>query len=139
MGEMVVAAAALAVLVSMFVLARKASAATHRRARTVGLTIDRDGVRRRLADGREEGVEWMAVRSVEVVCTPVPTADGARAFVLLAESDERGCLVPLGVGHDTLLLAELARLDGFDLRRFTAARDRRAPARDVVWERLPAA
>src|SRR5690606_14308186 len=126
-------AVAVAVLVSMFVLARRASAVTHRRARTVSMAIDREGARRRLADGREEGVVWAAVRSVEVVCTPVPTADGARAFVLLGESDERGCLVPLGVGHDTLLLAELARLDGFDLRRFTAARDRRPPARAVVW------
>ena len=133
--EMLVAAGAVAVLVTMFTLAKRVSAHTHSRARTVEFATDREWVRRRLADGRTEEVRWEDVVSVEVVCTTVATADGARSFVLLAASEESGCLVPLGVGHDTALLADLARLPGFELRAFTEARQRRAPARTMVWTR----
>ncbi len=133
--EMLVAAGAVAVLITMFALAKRVSAHTHARARTVELVADGVSVRRQLADGRAEEVEWAHVASVEVVCTPVATADGARSFVLLAASEDAGCLVPLGVGYDTVLLAGLGRLPRFDLVAFTEARERRAPSRTMVWTR----
>ncbi len=73
------------------------------------------------------------LRSVEVVRTRVPTADGANAFVLLGESDECGCLVPLGVDLDHEALVALAALPGFDLERYSEAVGRRAPTRTIVW------
>ena len=132
---MLVAVAALAGLVTMFALAKRVSAHTHSRAKTVELAADGESVRRRLADGRTEEVRWEDVVSVEVVCTTVTTADGARTFVLVAASEDAGCLVPLGVGYDTVFLAGLARLPGFDLVAFTEARERRAPSRTTVWTR----
>lgn len=105
------------------------------RAATVELVIDADQVRRRLGDGREESARWSDVVSVEVVCTPVKTADGARAFVLIAEGPESGCLVPLGVGHDDALVQQLARLRGLRIEHFVAASDHKPPKRTMVWER----
>ncbi|HKY13904.1 MAG TPA: hypothetical protein VJM33_03195 [Microthrixaceae bacterium] len=104
-------------------------------ARTVGLTIDDVGVERTLADGRTERARWGAVVEVELVLTPVRTADGARAFVLLAEGDEVGCLVPLDVGWDRELLVELSRLPGFDLADFERRRTSTRTSRQVIWSR----
>ncbi len=129
----------LAAFVGLFAAGRRARAKAHAGSRTVELDLGGERAERTLADGRRESVAWCDLTWVEVVCTRVPTADGASAFVLLGANDEEGCLVPLGVGHDTVLLAQLARLEGFDLRRFTAARDQRPPARQVVWTREEAA
>lgn len=104
-------------------------------ARTTELVIDDQLVRRRLGDGREEFARWPLLRSVEVVCTPVRTADGAKVFVLLAEGPESGCLVPLGVGHDDDLVVQLARLPRFRLDRYSEAQEHRPPHRTTVWER----
>ena len=75
------------VLISGFFVAvavqRRRKAERRARATTVELVIDGDQVRRRLGDGREESARWAEVISVEVVCTPVRTADGATAFVLM--------------------------------------------------------
>jgi len=92
-------------LIAGGLMARRAELARRRSlARTIELVVDAEGVERHLADGRVECARWVELDSVEVVCTPVATADGAKAFLVLAESvvegDERGCLVPLGVGHE---------------------------------------
>jgi hypothetical protein len=104
-------------------------------ARTVELVVDRAGVRRRLADGRTESARWDHLVEVELVVTPVRTADGARAFAVLAESDEVGCLVPLEVGLDHGAMVELARLPGFDLRAFERRLASGRRGREVMWRR----
>lgn len=127
------------VLISGFFVAvavqRRRKAERRARATTVELVIDGDQVRRRLGDGREESARWAEVISVEVVCTPVRTADGATAFVLIAEGAESGCLVPLGVGHDDALVQQLSRLRGFRMEQFVAASEHKPPRRTMVWER----
>jgi hypothetical protein len=135
MPELVLSIVAVGVLVGIFALGRRARSRAHSGSRTTELRFDPDGVTRQMADGRSESVAWADVTWVEVVCTRVPTADGARAFALLGASEEEGCLVPIGVGHDTLLLQYLARLGSFDLRRYHSATDRQAPARTMVWSK----
>ena len=127
-------------LIAGGVMARRAELARRRAlACTVELIVDVEGVERHLADGRVERARWVELDSVEVVCTPVATADGAKAFLVLAESvadgDERGCLVPLGVGHEAGVLAALGSIPGFRIERFNEAVGLRPPRRTVIWER----
>lgn len=149
MLDLIVLAALIAVVIVLVKTARRRRDDRRSAATTVELVIDRDGVRRTLADGRVEAARWARLATVEVVCTPVRTADGATAFALLAEggADEGaddtptaddepvGCLVPLGVGHDGDLLVELSRLAGFRTERFVDATEHRPPRRTMVWER----
>jgi hypothetical protein len=127
----------LAIIGLMVVLAgsRRSPRLARPRARTVDLTIDADGVQRQLADGRTEAARWASLVEVELIRTPVTTADGANEFVVLTEDDEHGCLVPLGVGWDRPLLVELSRLPGFDVRTFDAEVVVRKRGRVVVWRR----
>lgn len=118
------------------VASRRRKAQRRARAATVELVVDRLHVRRRMADGREESAHWDEVVSVEVVCTPVRTVDGARAFALVATGTESGCLVPLGIGHDADLLEHMARLPRFRIEEFTTATEHRPPRRTMVWERV---
>jgi hypothetical protein len=135
MSDVAVLAVLIAIVVAAAMARRRKVAERTTRAATVELVVDDQLVRRRLGDGREEFARWSLVQSVEVVCTPVRTADGARAFALIAEGPESGCLVPLGVGHDEALLVELSRLPGFRLRDFGEAREHRPPHRTMVWTR----
>jgi hypothetical protein len=104
-------------------------------ARTVELVADHAGVRRRLADGRTESARWDHLVEVELVVTPVRTADGAHAFAVLAESDEVGCLVPLEVGLDREAMVEIARLPGFDVGAFERRLASGRRGREVMWRR----
>ena len=132
----VVLIAVLGAAIAVFVVAvRRAPSRRRPGARTVDLTIDSTGVGRTLADGRVEHARWAGVMEIELVLTPVRTADGASAFVLLAESDEVGCLVPLDVGWDRELLVELTRLPGFDLADFERRRAATRTSRQVIWTR----
>lgn len=144
MLDLIVLAVLIGIVVALAKGARRRRAGRRADAATVELVIDRDGVRRTLADGRVEGARWARVASVEVVCTPVRTADGATSFALVAEApssthdaagDPVGCLVPLGVGHDGELLEELSRLPRFRTERFVDATEHRPPRRTIVWER----
>jgi hypothetical protein len=101
------------------------------------LRIDPDVVTRTLADGRSERASWSALTEVELIRTPVKTADGATAFVVLSEDDDNGCLVPLGVGWDRELVARLAALPGFDVGRFDREVTTPKRGRSVVWRRPP--
>jgi len=121
------------VLVGYAVAARRVRQAKRSRARTAELVIDADGVSRTLADGRSESVRWIDVTEVEVVCTPVTTADGADAFVVLTGVAGTGCLVPLGVGWDDRLVVGLGRLERFDWRQWSEASGHSPPKRTVVW------
>lgn len=136
MGLLLVALVALVVIVGFAVSARRVRATKLSKAVTVSLVIDEHGVSRHLADGRSESAIWSSVTEVEVICTPVKTADGATAFVMITESETSGCLVPLGVGHDAHLLVGLGRLPLFSWSEWTAAQGHRPPHRSVVWRRL---
>lgn len=138
MEEYVVIAIGVGVFVTALASRRRGRAERNRRARTTALDVTGDGVQRTLGDGRVERASWTDLDSVEVVCTPVKTADGASAFLLLGESADSGCLVPLGVGLESRVLVELSKLPGFRLERLTAAQSTRAPHREMVWQRDPA-
>ena len=132
-------AALVAVLVSVVVVA----AATRRRQRglrnsaaaTTDLTVDHRSVTRTLGDGRVESARWSALESVELVRTPVKTADGASSFLILAETAQLGCLVPLGVGLEREVLERLATLRGFRVEKFNSALEKRPPHREFLWQR----
>lgn len=127
------------IAVGIFVVAQRAwrrrKLERVQRAQTVSLVMDGLEARRVLGDGRTESVRWAQATTVEVVCTPVKTADGASAFVLIAESETVGCLVPWGVGYDDTLILQLSELPGFRTERFVAAVEERPPSRNIVWTR----
>ena len=137
MPDLLVAAVAVGILLSLYRLSFRRTRARRGAAATTSVVIDAARVERHLADGRVEEARWAELSHVEVVCTPVRTADGAKVFVLLAEridpEDPRGCLVPLGVGYDEELVTGLARLPRFDLAAWGAAQDHRPPKRTIVW------
>ena len=133
MGQGILTIGLVIVLVGYAVAARRVRQTKRSRARTMELVIDAEGVRRTLADGRAESVRWIDVTEVEVVCTPVTTANGADAFVMLTGVAGSGCLVPLGVGSDDQLVVGLGRLEGFDWRRWSEASGHPPPKRTVVW------
>jgi hypothetical protein len=137
MGAAIVVGLAIIGLMVALSSRRRAPRLARPRARTVSLTIDREGVHRELADGRREGARWASLVEVELIRTPVTTADGANEFVVLSEDEEKGCLVPLGVGWDQPLLVELSRLPGFDVRTFDAEVVTSKRGRVVVWRRAP--
>jgi hypothetical protein len=135
MGAAIVVGLAIIGLMVVLASSRRAPRLARPRARTVELTIDGDGVRRQLADGRTEAARWESLVEVELIRTPVTTADGANEFVVLSEDEEHGCLVPLRVGWDEPLLVELSRLPGFDVRAFDAEVVTPKRGRVVVWRR----
>jgi hypothetical protein len=127
-------------LITLFALTKRGREHRHRGSATVACRISVAGVERELADGRREAIRFDDLVQIEVVCTPVPTADDARTFALLAAvlgEEPDGCLVPLGVGYDEHLLDRLVRLPGFDIRAWADALERRAPSRVVVWTAPP--
>jgi hypothetical protein len=109
----------------------------HRLARsaTVALHADGFGVRRELADGREEQVDWSEVQEVEVYRThsgPHATAGG---MMLLFGDDTRGCLVPLDRLDADGLIEGLTSLPGFKVQLLHEAVETPVPAQVVVWRR----
>lgn len=123
----------IAVIMAISRNARRVSAV---RSETVELRADELGVRRLLADGREESVDWFEVNEVEVVRAS-KGAHAAYGGVLVLGADEtRGCLVPLDRLDDTGIRDALGRLlPNFDKRRLEAAMQKRAPARTTCWTR----
>ncbi len=65
------------------------------RSETVELRVDAFGVRRVLADGREEGVDWSDVTEVEVLTAKSGPHKASGGVVIVAGDEESGCLVPL--------------------------------------------
>lgn len=135
MTDAVVLLIALALIVGGVIARRMELQRRRSAACTVAIDADTEGVVRRLVDGRVESARWAKLSSVEVVCTPIKTADGASSFMLLAEAEEVGCLVPLGVDLDGPTLTRLASLPGFRLETLHAAAQRKAPCRTVIWTR----
>jgi hypothetical protein len=105
------------------------------RSETVELKVDAFGVRRVLADGREEGVEWGDVTEIEVVRAKSGPHGASGGVVIVAGDELTGCLVPLDRLQDSGLAAMLHQLPGFDVARLTQAVVADPPARTSCWVR----
>jgi hypothetical protein len=105
------------------------------RSETVDLQVDAFGVRRVLADGREEGVDWSDVTEVEVLTAKSGPHKASGGVVIVAGDDESGCLVPLDRLEESGLAAMLQQLPGFDGRRLTEAVIADPPSRTSCWVR----
>jgi hypothetical protein len=105
------------------------------RAGAARVVVDVFGVRRELADGRVESVDWSDVQIVEVVRASMGPHQASGGVVLIGGTDEHGALVPLDKVSTTGLLARLDALPGFDRRVFDTAVTARAPSRTTVWTR----
>jgi hypothetical protein len=106
------------------------------RSETVELRADEFGVRRLLADGREEEVDWSEVNEVEVVRASRGAHAAYGGVLVLGGNDTRGCLVPLDRLDDTGIRDGLVRLlPGFDRRALEDAISRQPPARVTCWVR----
>lgn len=97
------------------------------------VTVDDEGVRRVLADGRTEAVRWDELASVELLTTDDgPLADDV--FWLLL-SDDGGCAVPGSSASSGDLLARLQCLPGFDNEAVIRAMGSTQQARFQLWHR----
>jgi hypothetical protein len=105
------------------------------RSATVVFRVDEFGVRRELADGREEGVDWNELTEVEVYRTETGPHGKAGGMVMLSGDATHGCLVPLDRLDTDGLLEGLTRLPGFDVRLFHEAIEALPPRQLVVWRR----
>jgi hypothetical protein len=102
---------------------------------TVDLSVDEFGVRRELADGRQEVVDWTELTEVEVLTARTGPHRAAGGVVILAGDDSRGCLVPIDRVHESGLVEGLQRLPGFDVRRFVEALTAKPPRRTSCWQK----
>jgi hypothetical protein len=109
------------------------------RSATVELRVDEFGVRRELADGRSEAVEWTDVVEVEVFgATRGPHAPSGGALVLYGS--EGGCVVPLDQVHPSGVADGLSRLPGFSVSHFVRAIEHveaRPHHLETVWSKGP--
>jgi hypothetical protein len=104
-------------------------------AATVGVTVDDDGVRRTLGDGRREEVRWDELVEVEVFTTAVGVHRDDGVVLVLAGDGDRGCLVPSRLAVEHGVIARLHGLPGFDGRRLVAAMEQPPPSRSTCWQR----
>lgn len=107
------------------------------RSATVELDVDEFGVRRELADGRREEIDWGEVTAVEVMVTRRGPHKASGGVVILWGDDTRGCLVPLDRAGESGLLEALPRLPGLDGQRLVEALAAEPEASTTVWERPP--
>ena len=106
------------------------------RSATVELRVDAFGVRRVLADGREEGVDWLDVTEIEVLTAKSgPHADSG-GVVIVAGDEDHGCLVPIDQIQTSGLAEALTHLPGFDSFRLMEAITAKPPSRVTCWERV---
>ena len=105
------------------------------RAATAELRVDEFGVRRVLADGREEGVDWVDVTEIEVLTSASGPHAASGGVVIVAGDAEQGCLVPIDRLQDSGLAEALTHLPGFDSRQLMDALLAKPPARTVCWQR----
>ena len=105
------------------------------RSATIELVADEFGIRRVLADGREEYLEWTELVEIEVYRTDSGPHAEAGGLVMLSGDETRGCLVPLDHIESSGLLEALRHLPGFNGMTFTEALIADAPSQLVVWRR----
>jgi hypothetical protein len=133
-GWLVVSLFAIPVIV--LASARNRSRRTALRVSTVELSLDEFGVRRQLADGRTEAVDWNEITEVAVLTARTGPYRESGGVVILAGDLERGCLVPIDQVADSSLLERLQQLPGFDVNRFAQALLEKPPRRTTCWERV---
>lgn len=105
------------------------------RSATVDLRVDEFGVRRELADGRTEEVDWGEVQEVSVLVADRGPHRRSGGVVVLYGDEARGCLVPLDRVGDSGLLEALARLPGFRTELFVEALGAKPVVQTTVWTR----
>ncbi len=106
----------------------------HSAAATVAVQVDSVGVRREMADGRTEAVDWHEVCEVEVYRTDTGPHGTAGGFLLLGKDAATGCLLP--IDHlDPAVVEALSMLPGFRLQALTEVLDSPPPRQAVVWRR----
>jgi hypothetical protein len=104
-------------------------------AATVDLQVDREGVRRTLADGRHEEVRWDELVEVEVLTTAIGVHKDDGVVFVMSGGGERGCLVPSRLAVEHGVVERLHALPGFDGRRLVAAMEESPPSRTTCWSR----
>jgi hypothetical protein len=102
---------------------------------TVLLEVDEFGVRRELADGRREEIDWGEVREVEVMRTKRGPHAESGGVVILWGDDTRGCLVPIDRSQESGLLEALPRLPGLSGLALAEALGAEPESQLVVWRR----
>lgn len=107
------------------------------RSATAELRVDGLGVRRELADGRSEAIDWDEITEVEVLTAKTGPYKDAGGVVILYGNETRGCLVPIDRVEPSGLLEHLQQLPGFDVARFADALQARPPTRTSCWAALP--
>ena len=105
------------------------------RAETAELRVDEFGVRRVLADGREEGVDWSEVTEVEVLTSNSGPHGAAGGVVIVSGDESHGCLVPIDRLQASGVAEALSRLPGFDSRQLMEALVAKPPTRTLCWRR----
>lgn len=103
------------------------------RSATVDLVVDEFGIRRSVANGREEEVDWTEVTEVEVYRTATGPHGKAGGLLMVSGDETRGVLVPLDQLSSAGLVEGLSRLPGFDVRLLTEAVEALPPCQLVVW------
>lgn len=105
------------------------SSTAHSRA----VSVDDTGVRRKLADGSEERVDWDDLAAVVVRVIPEGLSD-EDVFLMLAAADGTGTAVPSGDPAADALIERLQTLPGFDHETFVEAMTTDADQAYVVWK-----
>src|SRR5689334_8886061 len=106
------------------------------RAATVELRADELGIRRQLADGREEQVDWGEVNEVEIVRASKGPHAPYGGVLVLGDGEAKGCLVPLDQLETSGVRDALPRLlPGFERQKLDAALAKRPPNRTTCWVR----
>jgi len=98
------------------------------------IQIDDTGVRRELAGGRIESVNWADLLEVSIVTT----SDGPFAedvFFVLEGPSGCGCAVPRTAAESSVLLERLQRLPGFDNQAVIRAMTSTDENKFVCWRR----
>jgi hypothetical protein len=125
----------LALFAVLIALRRNERRSREQRAATVELEVDAEGVRRTLADGREEAVRWDEVTEVEVITTKVGVHRHDGVLLVLGADEERGCLVPSALATEHGVIERVSALPGFDVRALVGAMEQSPPSRTTVWVR----
>jgi hypothetical protein len=124
-------------IVAVVAITRNERRVATARAATTELRVDEFGCRRLLADGREEGVDWVEITEVEVLTAKTGPHASAGGVVILSGDEEHGCLVPIDRLQDSGVAEQLTRLPGFDSQRLVRALSEKPPKRTVCWQRTP--
>ncbi len=135
MGIWLVAMLVLAPLFVVLGMHRNQKRLAAERAAAAELRVDEFGLRRHLADGREEGVDWTEVTEVEVLTAKSGPHAAAGGVVIVSGDEEHGCLVPIDRLEASGVAEALTRLPGFDSRRLVEALAAKPPKRTVCWTR----